>query len=483
MQGLRFTRHCTYYVEYVKVLEGLRVQAPDRLWPKRRAVSGVGFEPAVSGRKRHPFSRTIRRVIMGIFQNVRLDRLLLIGWFATASVSCASLAPQPITQASTPAASTRATLRLGANETADGRFIGVALSGGGSRAAVFGAAVMKELDRAGLLQQVDVLSAVSGGALPAAAYALEGYREFNFQNGFVEQAGRNFQRAMLGPWYAVPQNAIRYALTDRIPAEQVIRVLDDQLFRGATFADLNSSKPILLLNSTDALTGEPFVISDERFAELGLPLAPFSIARAVYMSAAYPGVLEPLPLPYGVTSADRTDRPPLLAYDGGAADNLGIRTLMRVLDDTLSQRSMQDLFPRGCLVISVDATGRQRNEARKPLSAAAALLRGHRRNVLELAGIPASQQDVIQFGTFRVGPDGTGGSCRFWHVALRQLPDSDPLGERVTHIKTNLGLPADDQAALIEAAARLVAGGRVDMHRLEGWPSFTESSSAQPSPP
>lgn len=407
---------------------------------------------------------------MGMLHHVRLGLVLLILSYATAFVSCASLDPQPIAPASTPAANTRATLRLGANELADGRFIGLAFSGGGSRAAVFGAAVMKELDRVGLLQQADVLSAVSGGALPAASYALDGYREFNFQNGFVEQVGRDFQRAFLGPWYAVPRHAWRFVLTDRIPAEQVIRVLDDQLFRGATFADLNSSKPILLLNSTDALTGEPFVISDERFAELGRSLAPFSIARAVYMSAAYPGVLEPLAL-----SDERPDRPFLLAYDGGASDNLGIRTLIRMLDDTLSQRSMQDLFPRGCLVISIDATGRQRNETRTPLSAAAALLRNHRRNVLELVGIPASQQDVTQFSTFRVRPDGTGGSCRFWHVALGQLPDSDPLGERVTHIKTNLGLPADEQAALVEAAARLVARGRADLHRTEGWASFTGS--------
>ena len=68
---------------------------------------------------------------------------------------------------------------MGEKELADGRFVGLAFSGGGSRAAVFGAAVMKELDRLGVLQQVDVLSAVSGGALPAASYALEGYRDFN----------------------------------------------------------------------------------------------------------------------------------------------------------------------------------------------------------------------------------------------------------------------------------------------------------------
>ncbi|MBP6265075.1 MAG: patatin-like phospholipase family protein, partial [Nitrospira sp.] len=153
-----------------------------------------------------------------------LQGWLLRYWFfplALVSVSCTSLAP-PSSQSPEPRAShTRATLSLGEKELADGRFVGLAFSGGGSRAAVFGAAVMKELDGLGLLQQVDVLSAVSGGALPAASYALEGYRDFNFQNGFVELVGRDFQGAILGPWYAMPQNAIRYALTDRIPAEQI----------------------------------------------------------------------------------------------------------------------------------------------------------------------------------------------------------------------------------------------------------------------
>lgn len=410
-----------------------------------------------------------------------LQGWLLRYWFfplALVSVSCTSLAP-PSSQSPEPRAShTRATLSLGEKELADGRFVGLAFSGGGSRAAVFGAAVMKELDGLGLLQQVDVLSAVSGGALPAASYALEGYRDFNFQNGFVELVGRDFQGAILGPWYAMPQNAIRYALTDRIPAEQIIQVLDDRLFRGATFADLNPSRPILLLNATDALTGDPLVISNERFAALGQPLAPFSLARAVYMSAAYPGVLEPLAIPHGQPAGTPTSEPPLLAYDGGAADNLGIRTLMQVVNDALSEQSMADRFPRGCLIVSIDATGRQLNGQRKPLSAAAALLRGHRRNVLELAGIPVSRQDTSMFGTFRVGLNGNGGTCRFWHIALRQLPGSDPLGDRVTYIKTNLGLSTEDQAALVTAAARLVAKGREEMPQADGWADFVSARPA-----
>ena len=375
-------------------------------------------------------------------------------------------------------APTRATLQLGQKELADGRFVGLAFSGGGSRAAVFGAAVMKELDRVGLLSQADVLSAVSGGGLPAAAYALDGYRDFNFQNGFEELVGRDIQGAVAGPWYQVPHNLLRYSFRNTIPAEPVVRALDETLFHGATFADLNPSRPILLLNATDALTGDPLVIAEERFAPLGIPLAPFSIARAVYMSAAYPGVLEPLKLTDGRAGMNGASSDPIFAYDGGAADNLGIRTLVQVLEEASASRSLRDLFPQGCWVVSIDATGRQRNDTQTPLSAAAALLRGHRRNVLELAGIPASQQDVAQFGTFRIGQDDAGGTCRFWHVALRQLPDSDPLGEQVTHIKTNLGLPAGDQAALMAAAARLVAKGFEEMNGMAGWAGLLRTKPA-----
>ena len=167
---------------------------------------------------------------MSMLRERTLSRWLAV--LALASASCTAIDPPPASPPEFRPLHTRATLHLGEKELADGRFVGLAFSGGGSRAAVFGAAVMKELDRLGVLQQVDVLSAVSGGALPAASYALEGYRDFNFQNGFAELVGRDFQGAMLGPWYTVPQNAIRYALTDRVPAEQVIRVLDDRLFRG-----------------------------------------------------------------------------------------------------------------------------------------------------------------------------------------------------------------------------------------------------------
>ena len=374
-------------------------------------------------------------------------------------VACAQLDEPPREREQAVVSQTRANFIMGDRELKDGRFVGLALSGGGSRSAVFGAAVLKELDRVGILQQVDVLSAVSGGALPAAYYALEGYRAISFAESLMERMGYDIQREVMARTYA-PHKLVRYWLTNRIEAETVIRVLDDELFHGATYADLNPAQPKLLLNATNALTGEPFVLSDETFAALHRPLAPFSIARAVYTSAAYPGVLEPIALFDGADSAGTPATPAIIAYDGGPADNLGVRTLMTVLDRSLKSRSHEDAFPRGCWIISVDATGRFDNLKHEPLSAATVLLKSHRREVLELAGIPAEQQDHTKFGSFRAGHEAGGGSCRFWHLALRQLSDHDALGVRVTRIRTNLGLERGDQEDLARAARILVDQAR-----------------------
>ena len=53
-----------------------------------------------------------------------------------------------------------------------GVFVGVGLSGGGSRAANFGAAALLELQQLGLMDLVSAISSVSGGSLTAAYYGL-----------------------------------------------------------------------------------------------------------------------------------------------------------------------------------------------------------------------------------------------------------------------------------------------------------------------
>lgn len=50
--------------------------------------------------------------------------------------------------------------------------IGLALSGGGYRAAAYHIGTLRALNRLGILDKVDVISAVSGGSITAAYYVL-----------------------------------------------------------------------------------------------------------------------------------------------------------------------------------------------------------------------------------------------------------------------------------------------------------------------
>ena len=63
----------------------------------------------------------------------------------------------------------------------DNKRIGLALSGGGYRAAAYHIGTLRALHKLGILENVDVISSVSGGSITAAYYALnkeKGYEEF-----------------------------------------------------------------------------------------------------------------------------------------------------------------------------------------------------------------------------------------------------------------------------------------------------------------
>jgi NTE family protein len=65
---------------------------------------------------------------------------------------------------------TRASQNITIDDLPNGVFIGIALSGGGSRAGNFSAAAMLELEDLGILQKTSVISSVLGSSLVAAYY-------------------------------------------------------------------------------------------------------------------------------------------------------------------------------------------------------------------------------------------------------------------------------------------------------------------------
>jgi predicted acylesterase/phospholipase RssA len=420
-------------------------------------------------------------------------------------VSCTVVHTWPyINKAADGAQSTHANYKVWDREPHDGMFVGLALSGGGSRSANFSSAVMLELKKRGILQHVDFISSVSGGSLPAAYYALKGHDGFE-DIDVRERMGRNFQQRWLFSWFN-PLNILRYWFTDFTRSDIMVPVFDSNLYGGATYRDLNRQGPKLLINATDSGSFQRFTFSDEAAAALQSDLPSFSLARAVNISSAFPGAFQTITL-----QDYRTPNTYVHLYDGGPADNLGLDTLYEVLlgavcdgvhssgenqqsvvQQSLSARGkclhgrpprkIAEVFKNGCLVISVDAATRGVNrDARRAhtrratdyvidsnvLNATDVMLLHNRESMLSVFGIRNGMIDVDRFGMFSFdGDDDQEKSyCYFWHIALRNIepgnvpkPDAE-LGDRVHHIETSFNIEPTEQRDLFEAAAVLVKKG------------------------
>src|SRR5439155_11665117 len=94
----------------------------------------------------------------------------------------------------------------------DGFFVGLAISGGGSRSANFAAACMFHLQRLGLLQRVDYISSVSGGSLTAAYYCASTDEEWNPGN-VQRKLGHSFASDLIATTF-VPWNFVWMAISD-----------------------------------------------------------------------------------------------------------------------------------------------------------------------------------------------------------------------------------------------------------------------------
>ena len=85
-------------------------------------------------------------------------------------LSPAGVANEPSAAAPSSPPPTLASQSMTLENLPDGTFVGIAISGGGSRAANFGAAALQELSELGLVDAATMISSVSGGSLPAAYY-------------------------------------------------------------------------------------------------------------------------------------------------------------------------------------------------------------------------------------------------------------------------------------------------------------------------
>jgi hypothetical protein len=203
-------------------------------------------------------------------------------------------------------------------------FIGIAISGGGSRAANFAAAVLQELDAVGILKHVKAISSVSGGSLVAAYYGLHAPKVA--WDVLKSKLRTNFMTA----WYfhlLYPHNIALSLLTDFDRSDVMADIFDNTLFDGKTFDAFSANGPRILINATNAMTGRRFVFDNDSFRRLNSRLDSYPIAHAVMASAAFPVIfhnvtLRDYALPWQVGPEDIIDARGLALKLLSADDNV-----------------------------------------------------------------------------------------------------------------------------------------------------------------
>jgi NTE family protein len=262
--------------------------------------------------------------------------------------------------------------------------IGLALSGGGARAMAFHLGCLRALHQLGILDQVQILSTVSGGSVIGAVYAAS--EDGSFQ-AFEARVRKVLARGLVGPTIRTAMlttegvkallcfllvgtaNLLFVSLTwvlrlgahlspvDGYPRWRMdnwhlpfrrfasrttifCRALDRVVFRGKRLSDLRGRTPLLIINAAELRTGSAFYFTANESGSwrLGrLARSDITLAHAVTASAAYPMFLPALDedLPFDKRDGGRRSERVILT-DGGVYDNLGLAPLWPDRDGSVS---------------------------------------------------------------------------------------------------------------------------------------------------
>lgn len=220
--------------------------------------------------------------------------------------------------------------------------LGVAFSGGGSRAAAFHRGTLRALGELGLLDAIGAVSSVSGGSVFAAAWLYARARqvaEADFLMNMREELARGFIWRTVRPRLLktlIP--GLGYSRTDALA-----ETFDDAFFDNATLSALPAS-PRLLINTAILENGHVAQFSRAGFSTWDIhgasanapgtmPVDDFSLALAVAASAAFPIGLPPVRLTRNKLGARFVGalegKSSIHLTDGGVIEDLGVQTLLR----------------------------------------------------------------------------------------------------------------------------------------------------------
>ena len=393
--------------------------------------------------------------------------------------------------------------------------LALAFSGGGKRSAAFAHGALKGLNditfredgrTRTLLDEVDYISAVSGGTFPAMHYGLYRNASFDtFTNDFLKvDINAYIYGTYLEPWNWEWLVNPYYGTNDRMA-----EVYDRLMFHGATYADLKrAGLPVISVNATDIANGITFPFTQQSFDLLCSDLLRFPVARAVAASNGFPVLFTPItvlsyrdkcagtrppsapvvdeaeqndPLSRRARVARNAERymdPAETKYvhlmDGGIADNLAMRS---VINGILTLNNGDENFrnvarvARRVMLISVDG-----ESAADPTLNQTRVVTGIGQIFSAVSG---TQIDAYNFETLilakaqidnlvkrlievrcGMGPVIDGHPCgdvrgTLVHLSLEEVADPE-VRKRLQAIPTGLTIPDKDVDLLVEWGRRLV---------------------------
>ena len=245
--------------------------------------------------------------------------------------------------------------------------IGLALSGGGSRAIAFHLGCLRALHARGILDEVLTISSVSGGSVLAAIYCStpgdfaafetkarkflrDGLVRPSFKIAFttlegVKAAGQwlmigcdRFVAAVLRTLRRLagsrPSNPSGWMRKSRIKRRYsrttILRAALDRIFAGATMADLRVDRPNLIVVACELQTKSAFYFTRDGMASWRFGEADASevkLAHAVAASAAYPLMLPAIDEELEFRKGGDLFVRQVILTDGGVYDNSGLSPL------------------------------------------------------------------------------------------------------------------------------------------------------------
>ena len=198
--------------------------------------------------------------------------------------------------------SPRRSSRRGVEANSDKLFVVVTFSGGGKRAAAFSYGVLEALrdvkvttpdgEQHSLLDEIDLISAVSGGAFTAAYYALQRPGDLRQLRAPLPQSRHGEGPVAQGARARRTGRGSPIRLVSRSDLE--VEYFDEELFNGATVYDVMTRSPRVIITATDLVRAKPFAFTREQLNGICVDPKSVPVARAVFASAATPIYFAPL---------------------------------------------------------------------------------------------------------------------------------------------------------------------------------------------